>query len=78
MKAFFLKMIDILKEKNAGAIGAVVAFVVAILLVLFGFLKTVFILLLTAAGYFIGTKLFNDRESIKNFLDKLFPPGRFR
>lgn len=78
MKTIISRIIDNLKESNAGVIGGLVGFVVGILLILFGFIKTLFILFLTAAGYFVGIKLFNDRESIKNFLDKLLPPGRFR
>ena len=50
----------------------------AVLLVVFGFLKTLFIVIVTLAGYLIGVKLFSDKERLKNFLDKIIPPGRFR
>lgn len=67
-----------LMDRNAGIIGGCVGFALALLLVIFGLLKTLFILLITLAGYFIGVRLFSDKERLKNFLDKLIPPGRFR
>jgi uncharacterized membrane protein len=67
-----------LKDKNAGLIGGTVGFFLAVLFVVFGFFKTLFILLITFVGYMIGVKLFSDKEMLKNFLDKIIPPGRFR
>jgi uncharacterized membrane protein len=78
MRAFFVKFLEMIKDKNAGLIGAGAGFVLALLLVIFGFFKTVFILIVTLAGYFLGVKLFSDKEKLKNFMDKLIPPGRFR
>ncbi len=67
-----------LKDRNAGLIGGAVGFLLAVLLVVFGFLRTLFIVIVTLAGYLIGVKLFSDKERLKNFLDKIIPPGRFR
>jgi len=67
-----------LKDRNAGLIGGTVGFALALLLVIFGFFKTLFILLVTLFGYLVGVRLFSDKEMLKNFLDKLIPPGRFR
>jgi uncharacterized membrane protein len=78
MKLLLSRFLDMLKDKNAGLIGGVVGFSVAILLVVFGFFKTLFIVLITLLGYFVGVRLFSDKERLKNFLDKLIPPGRFR
>jgi uncharacterized membrane protein len=78
MKAFFVKYLEMLKDKNAGIVGGLTAFVLAVLLVLFGLLKTLFIIIVTLSGYFLGVKLFSDKERLKEFMDKLLPPGRFR
>jgi len=78
MKLLLSRLLDMLKDKNAGLIGSAVGFVLALLLVIFGFFKTLFILIFTLAGYLVGVKLFSDKEILKNFLDKLIPPGRFR
>ncbi len=78
MKLLISKFLDMLKDRNAGFIGGSVGFVLALLLVLFGFVRTLFIILVTLFGYIIGIRLFSDKEKLKNFLDKLIPPGRFR
>lgn len=69
---------DRLSTKNPGLIGAGIAFAFALLIVIFGFLRTLFILVLTIAGYYAGVRWFSNREAIKNLLDKIFPPGLFR
>lgn len=74
----FSRFLDMLQDRNAGVIGGTAAFVVAVLLVIFGVLRTLFIVLMTLAGYLIGVRLFSDKERLKNFLDKIIPPGRFR
>jgi len=78
MRAFFAKILEMIKDRNAGLIGALSGFVLALLLVIFGFFKTLFILIVTLIGYLLGVRLFSDKEKLKNFMDKLIPPGRFR
>lgn len=78
MKAFFVKLLEMIKDKNAGLVGGGAGFILALLLVIFGFLKTLFIIILTLIGYFLGVRLFSDKEKMKDFMDKLIPPGRFR
>lgn len=78
MKLLLSRFLDMLKDKNAGLIGGTVGFFLAVLFVVFGFFKTLFILFITFVGYMIGVRLFSDKEMLKNFLDKIIPPGRFR
>ena len=78
MRALFVKFFDMLKDKNSGKIGAGIAFFFALFLVIFGFLKTMFIIILTVIGYVVGALLFSDRDKIKDWMDKILPPGRFR
>ena len=78
MKLLISRILDLLKDRNAGLIGGAGGFLLAVLLVVFGFLKTLFIVIVTLAGYLIGVKLFSDKERLKNFLDKIIPSGRFR
>ena len=78
MRAFFVKFLEMVMDRNAGLIGPGAGFILALLLVIFGFFKTLFILILTLTGFFLGVKLFSDKEKLKNFMDKLIPPGRFR
>ncbi|MBQ4185223.1 MAG: DUF2273 domain-containing protein [Clostridiales bacterium] len=78
MRALFVKFFNMLKDKNSGKIGAGIAFFFALFLVIFGFLKTMFIIILTVIGYVVGALLFSDRDKIKDWMDKILPPGRFR
>lgn len=75
---FFRDLIKGISSGGAGTKGAIFAFVLAILLLVFGFFKTLFILILTGAGYYVGTRYFENIEDFKELLDKLFPPGFFR
>jgi uncharacterized membrane protein len=50
MRALFVKFFDMLKDKNSGKIGAGIAFVFALFLVIFGFLKTLFIIVMSVIG----------------------------
>lgn len=74
----FKRLRENLHRGGPGYTGAVVAFVIALLWVRFGFFKMLFVLLLTALGYYVGIRYFSDRETMKRYLDKLFPPGKFR
>ncbi|HAU51365.1 MAG: DUF2273 domain-containing protein [Saccharofermentanaceae bacterium] len=78
MRALFVKFFNMLKDKNSGKIGAGIAFFFALFLVIFGFLKTLFIIILTVIGYVVGALLFSDKDKVKDWMDKILPPGRFR
>ena len=78
MRALFVKFFNMLKDKNSGKIGAGIAFFFALFLVIFGFLKTMFIIILTVIVYVVCALLFSDRDKIKDWMDKILPPGRFR
>ena len=58
-------------EKNSGKIiGSLIGLILAILILIIGLLKTVFILTLVTLGYFIGTKV--DRgEDLIEFAKKI-------
>lgn len=78
MKIIWSRIQESLKGRNAGLIGASIGLSLALLLVIFGFLKTLFILALTLAGYLIGVRYFANKEDFRDLLDKLLPPGLFR
>ena len=77
-KNIFSALISNLRDGQAGKKGALVGFVIALLLVIFGLIKTIFVLILTVIGYYIGVRFFSDENSIKELFDRIFPPGRFR
>jgi len=53
-------------------IGGVIGLIFAIFVLIFGFLKTLFIFLCIAAGVFIGGRYFEKKKLI-DFLDKHLP-----
>ncbi len=55
-----------------------IGLLLALSLVLFGFLKTLFLIGMTILGYFLGVRYFRNREAFRNLLDKILPPGMFR
>ncbi len=72
------KLIDEIRELPPAQIGALCGFLIALVLAIFGFWKFVLIVVFTLAGYFIGKKIFANKDLLKEFLDKIFPPGRYR
>lgn len=68
--SYFIELTPALK-------GAVIGFILALILAIFGFWKSLMILGFTVAGYFIGKKIFVNRETLRDFLDKILPPGKF-
>ncbi len=61
-----------------GLTGALIMFVLALIWVLLGFWKLLFIMVLTAIGYYVGYRYLRDRDALRKLIDKILPPGRFR
>ncbi|NCC83248.1 MAG: DUF2273 domain-containing protein [Clostridia bacterium] len=78
MKRLFDPILRLLHGKDAGIVGAVVGFGFALLWAIFGFWRTLFILLLTLAGYIVGARFFRNSTHFRELIDKFLPPGRFR
>lgn len=78
MKHIFKPILDLVHGRDPGFVGALVGFVLALLWVIFGFWKMLFILLLTFIGYLVGARLFRNSDNFRDLIDRLLPPGRFR
>ena len=78
MERFLSKIFEKLRNMKAGTVVAFFFFVTGVLLCIFGFFKTLFIILFTAVGFFVGSFLFSDTSKFKKFLDRILPPGRVR
>lgn len=77
-KSFLKQFSEDLAKLSSGVKGAFIGFVLGVLLVIFGFWKTVFILILTVVGYMLGLRIVLQYGSIRELLDKFIPPGFFR
>jgi uncharacterized membrane protein len=72
------KFLENLNLHNIAVISALSAFFLGLLLILFGFWKTLFLILITLVGYYFGKKFLSNKEELKKLLDRILPPGRFR
>ncbi len=78
VKAFWQHLLESLKGRNPGSVGAALGFGLALSLVIFGLVKTLFLIGMTLLGYFLGVRYFSNKEAFRNLLDKILPPGMFR
>lgn len=74
----FEKAIEFYNAHRGGIIGASAGFLIAIAILIFGFFKVLFIALLAGVGYYIGKRIHDDKDYIKNLLDRVLPPGTYR
>ena len=66
-------------RKNTGALlGAMIGLVVSVLILTIGLFKTLFITMFVVVGSYVGSKIYNDKDCIKKFLDRVLPPGTYR
>lgn len=72
------KIIEKLQNTKAGYIFAFVFFVIAVLICIFGLLKTIFIMIFTLVGFVVGAFFFGDEGKFKKYMDRILPPGRVR
>lgn len=59
-------------------LGAGFGLLIAIIVLLLGVLKAIFIVVCVVFGYYIGKRLSQDKDYIKNLLDRILPPGTYR
>ena len=72
------KIMEVYNAHRGGIIGAGTGLLVAVAILLFGFFKVLFIAILAGVGYYIGKRIHEDKDYIKNLLDRVLPPGTYR
>ena len=72
------KLLLYYEDHKGGIIGTAAGFLLAVLILVLGFFKVLFIALFAGVGYYIGTRIHNDKDYIKNLLDRVLPPGTYR
>lgn len=66
-------------QARRGAInGAAIGLLVAVLVLLIGPIRVIFLAICVGVGYYIGKRLSEDKDYIKNLLDRVLPPGTYR
>ncbi|TYP51638.1 DUF2273 domain-containing protein [Thermosediminibacter litoriperuensis] len=66
---------ELWQQHRGKILGAILGFLVGVLILVFGFLKAIFLISCAFLGYYIG-KLLDKKESLRDILDKILPPGR--
>lgn len=72
------RILDFYESHRGGLNGAAIGLVIAVAILLLGFFRVLFIALLTGVGYYIGKRIHEDKDYIKNLLDRVLPPGTYR
>ncbi len=65
-------------EHKWEVIGTATGLFISIAILVIGLLKTLFIAICAGIGYYIGKRLSEDKDYLKNLLDKILPPGSYR
>lgn len=78
MKDWLVPLLEKIKGKYAGLYVAFLFFVLALLWIIFGIWRLLFLVFATAIGYFLGVRYFSDTEKLRELLDQILPPGKFR
>lgn len=74
----FEKFLEFYYSRRGAINGALIGLLIAVGVLVLGFIKMIFIALCISAGYYIGSKLSQDKNYIRNLLDRILPPGIYR
>ena len=74
-KEIFNKLVEYIGMNKGKVFGGFIGFLIAILILTIGFLKTLFILFWTWLGYFLGSNS-HSRKHMKELLDRIFAPTK--
>lgn len=69
------KLTDFYKTHKGEIIGAGIGAFFGILIMLFGFWRTIFVGLCTVIGFYIGRK-FQNKDELIELLDRILPRGK--
>ena len=72
------KLAQFYTSHKGGLNGGLIGFAVAVAILIFGFWRVLFIAILAGLGYYIGKRMYEDRDYLKNLLDRVLPPGTYR
>lgn len=72
------KLLTFYNGHKGGINGAGIGLFIAVMILLLGFLRVLFIAILTGLGYYIGKRISEDKDYLKNLLDRVLPPGTYR
>lgn len=72
------KLLKFYETHRGGINGGMAGFVIAVIILVIGLFKTLFIALCVGIGYYLGKKIYEDKDYLRNLLDRILPPGTYR
>lgn len=72
------KLLEFYRSHYGEINGALIGFIFAVCILVIGFFQTVFIAICVLIGYYIGKKISQDKDYLRNLLDRILPPGTYR
>ncbi|TDT61944.1 DUF2273 domain-containing protein [Fonticella tunisiensis] len=67
-------LLEIFYNNKGKVIGSAIGFILAILAIIIGFFKTLFIAMCVLVGYYVGKKV-DNKESIIEIIERILPDG---
>lgn len=75
LKTIYADIMFWINNNRGKFIGGLIGFIFGAFVLIIGLLKTIFLLICTGIGYLMGSKILN-KEDLRNFLEKILPPGK--
>lgn len=72
------KLFEFYRDHRGEILGAGTGLLIAVIVLLLGVLKALFVVICVVIGYYIGKRLSQDKDYVKNLLDRILPPGTYR
>jgi uncharacterized membrane protein len=72
------KILEFYKSHQGGINGAAAGFAIAATILVIGIWRALFVAFCVGIGYYIGKRLSDDKDYIRNLLDRILPPGTYR
>ena len=70
-KEIFRELMELARANKGKVFGGIIGFIIAILVLTIGFFKTLFIVLCTSLGIFLGSE-YNREVRLRQLIDKIF------
>ena len=74
IKQIIIKFLKIIDDNGKKSIGAFLGLLFGVMILVIGFFKTLFIFICTALGFYLGGMSW-DKAKIKDWLERILPPG---
>lgn len=74
LREIIIKILKTIDDNRKRSLGTFLGLLVATMILVIGFFKTLFIFLCAAIGYFLGGMSW-DKAKIKDWLERILPPG---